>query len=106
MNKVYSLKYSAAARGYIAVSELTRKCICKGIGKKNLIVLMLLSLLGFSGGSSGSIVSAEIDYQIFRDFAENKGIFKPGAQNLAIYYKSGELAGYLDKAPMPDFSSV
>ncbi|EPQ7464101.1 S6 family peptidase [Escherichia coli] len=106
MNKVYSLKYSAVTRGYIAVSELARKCIKKGTRKKSLISLILMSSLGFSGSTCGSIVSAEIDYQIFRDFAENKGIFKPGTQNIAIYYKNGDVAGYLDKAPMPDFSSV
>ncbi|EFI5936757.1 hypothetical protein A8372_004614 [Escherichia coli] len=32
-------------------------------------------------------VSAEIPYQIFRDFAENKGQFTPGTTNIFIYGK-------------------
>ncbi|EAA5574435.1 serine protease [Escherichia coli] len=51
-------------------------------------------------------VSAEIPYQIFRDFAENKGQFTPGTMNIFIYGKQGHLVGKLDKAPMTDFSSA
>lgn len=29
MNKVYSLRYSAVAQGFIAVSEFARKCVHK-----------------------------------------------------------------------------
>ncbi|HDK0324631.1 TPA: autotransporter outer membrane beta-barrel domain-containing protein, partial [Escherichia coli] len=53
-----------------------------------------------------STVSAEISYQTFRDFAENKGQFSPGSLNLNIYDKHGALVGTLDKAPMIDFSST
>lgn len=70
--------------------------------RKNIILLSIC----LSGIANASIVSSEIDYQIFRDFSENKGAFTPGAKNIAIYNKSGELVGLLDKAPMPDFSSV
>ena len=31
MNKVYSLRYSAVARGFIAVSEFARKCVHKSV---------------------------------------------------------------------------
>ncbi|ELS1564454.1 autotransporter outer membrane beta-barrel domain-containing protein, partial [Salmonella enterica] len=106
MNKIYALKYSAIAGGVIAVSEFSTKCTRRIIGKKHLKALVLLSSLFFSGLSGASIVSSEIDYQIFRDFAGNKGIFKPGTTNISIYNKKDELVGILNKAPMPDFSSV
>ena len=107
MNRIYSLRYSAVARGFIAVSEFARKCTCRVTGKKYLkAAALLLSPLLLSGPAGASIVSAEIDYQIFRDFAENKGVFRPGATNIPIYNKQGELVGTLDKAAMPDFSSV
>ncbi|CAD5750284.1 Tsh [Escherichia coli] len=60
----------------------------------------------FSVGSFAGIVNNELAYQLFRDFAENKGMFRPGATNIAIYNKQGELVGTLDKAAMPDFSAV
>ncbi|HAV9130845.1 TPA: autotransporter outer membrane beta-barrel domain-containing protein [Escherichia coli] len=107
MNRIYSLRYSAVARGFIAVSEFARKCTCRVTGKKHLkAAALLLSPLLLSGPAGASIVSAEIDYQIFRDFAENKGVFRPGATDITIYNKQGELVGTLDKAAMPDFSSV
>ena len=107
MNRIYSLRYSAVARGFIAVSEFARKCTCRVTGKKHLkAAALLLSPLLLSGPAGASIVSAEIDYQIFRDFAENKGMFRPGATNIPIYNKQGELVGTLDKAAMPDFSPV
>lgn len=107
MNRIYSLRYSAVARGFIAVSEFARKCTCRVTGKKHLkAAALLLSPLLLSDPAGASIVSAEIDYQIFRDFAENKGAFRPGATDIAIYNKRGELVGTLNKAAMPDFSSV
>lgn len=107
MNRIYSLRYSAVARGFIAVSEFARKCTCRVTGKNHLkAAALLLSPLLLSGPAGASIVSAEIDYQIFRDFAENKGAFRPGATDIAIYNKRGELVGTLNKAAMPDFSSV
>ncbi|EPD1226941.1 S6 family peptidase, partial [Escherichia coli] len=88
-------------------SEFARKCTCRVTGKKHLkAAALLLSPLLLSGPAGASIVSAEIDYQIFRDFAENKGAFRPGATDIAIYNKRGELVGTLNKAAMPDFSSV
>ncbi len=107
MNRIYSLRYSAVARGFIAVSEFARKCTCRVTGKKHLkAAALLLSPLLLSGPAGASTVSAEIDYQIFRDFAENKGAFRPGATDIAIYNKQGELVSTLNKAAMPDFSSV
>lgn len=107
MNRVYYLRYSAVIRGFIAVSEFARNCTCRVVGKKHLkAAVLLLSPLLLSGPAGASIVSSEIDYQIFRDFAENKGAFRPGATDIAIYNKQGELVGTLDKAAMPDFSAV
>lgn len=40
---------------------------------------------------------------IYRDFAENRGQFKPGERNIKIYFKDGKLAGILKDAPMPDW---
>lgn len=48
-----------------------------------------------------------IDYQYYRDFAENKGKFTVGAKNIKVYNKKGELVGTsMTKAPMIDFASV
>lgn len=48
-----------------------------------------------------------IDYQYYRDFAENKGKFSVGAKNIEVYNKEGHLVGTsMTKAPMIDFSVV
>ncbi|EOT9286989.1 hypothetical protein MOO05_14965 [Escherichia coli] len=44
-------------------------------------------------------VNSELSYQLFRDFAENKGVFKSGANNIPIYNKNGELVGTLFLPP-------
>ncbi|MEF6560681.1 S6 family peptidase [Escherichia coli] len=105
MNRIYSLRYSAVARGFIAVSEFARKCFHKSARRLSFPVFLLASVL-FSAGSLAGTVNNELEYQLFRDFAENKGVFRPGATDIAIYNKQGELVGTLDKAAMPDFSSV
>ncbi|HFW1342229.1 TPA: S6 family peptidase [Salmonella enterica subsp. enterica serovar Virchow] len=106
MNAVYSLKFSQAAEGLIPVPEFSRKC--KSTKRRKLTILsgLLMLVVIMPEIAGASTVSAEIDYQIYRDFAENKGMFKPGATNITIYNKKGELVGILDKAPMPDFTSV
>ncbi|EBJ0541358.1 autotransporter outer membrane beta-barrel domain-containing protein [Salmonella enterica] len=105
MNRIYSLRYSAVARGFIAVSEFARKCVQKQVRRLTLIPLVLVFGL-FSVGSFAGIVNNELAYQLFRDFAENKGMFHPGVTDIAIYNKQGNLVGTLNKAAMPDFSSV
>ncbi|HBE5694262.1 TPA: autotransporter outer membrane beta-barrel domain-containing protein [Escherichia coli] len=105
MNRIYSLRYSAVARGFIAVSEFARKCVHKSVRRLRFPVLLLTPVL-FSAGSLAGTVNNELGYQLFRDFAENKGMFRPGATNIAIYNKQGERVGTLDKAAMPDFSAV
>ena len=48
-----------------------------------------------------------IDYQYYRDFAENKGKFSVVAKNIEVYNKEGHLVGTsMTKAPMIDFSVV
>lgn len=105
MNRIYSLRYSAVAKGFIAVSEFARKCVHKSVRRLRFPVLLLTPVL-FSAGSLAGTVNNELGYQLFRDFAENKGMFRPGATNIAIYNKQGERGGTLDKAAMPDFSAV
>ena len=54
-----------------------------------------------------AIVRSDVDYQIFRDFAENKGKFHVGATNVEIRDKNGNALGtLLPNLPMIDFSPV
>ncbi|EGI1121129.1 autotransporter outer membrane beta-barrel domain-containing protein, partial [Escherichia coli] len=108
MNTIYSLKYSHIAKSLIAVSELTKKANKRGIRRithVSLVIFFAFSLFP-NAPAHASIVSADIPYRTFRDFAENKGMFTPGAMNLTIYDNKGNEIGMLDKAPMADFSSV
>ncbi|WP_096309265.1 S6 family peptidase [Escherichia coli] len=105
MNKIYSLKYSVATGGLIAVPELARKVSQKSCGKLSLTGLTTLALT-LSSSALAATVRADIPYQTFRDFAENKGSFFVGNTNIAIKNNAGNIIGYLDKAPMPDFSSA
>ncbi|HCD7024600.1 hypothetical protein INF40_20275 [Escherichia sp. DSM 109009] len=68
--------------------------------------VLLLSPVFSSEGSLAGTANNELGYQLFRDFAENKGWFRPGVINITIFNKQGELVGTLDKTSMPDFSSV
>lgn len=79
--------------------------IHKSVIRLSFPVLLLPSVLFSTGGLAGT-VNNELGYQLFRDFAENKGMFRPGATNIAIYNKQGEPVGTLDKASMPDFSAL
>ncbi|CBG91802.1 S6 family peptidase [Citrobacter rodentium] len=108
MNKIYSLKYCPVTQGLIAVSELASRVIKKISRKLKSITLITFSVasLAYPAISQAGIVRADIPYQLFRDFAENKGIFVPGAADIPVYDKDGKLVGHLDKAPMADFSSV
>ncbi|MFQ6247206.1 S6 family peptidase [Yersinia enterocolitica] len=108
MNKIYSLKYCPVTQGLIAVSELACRVTKKISRKLKKITLITVSVtcLSYPVISQASIVRADISYQLFRDFAENKGLFVPGTTNIPVYDKDGKLVGYLDKAPMADFSSV
>lgn len=52
-----------------------------------------------------SVAGTSLPYQTYRDFAENKGEFRPGAENVPLYDKNGNPVTTLNKAPMIDFSS-
>ena len=66
-------------------------------------VLSTLGLFAVSPAYS-SIVRSDVDYQYFRDFAENKGAFSVGASNISIQDKQGKILGrVLNGIPMPDF---
>ncbi|EFZ2447562.1 TPA: serine protease autotransporter toxin SepA [Shigella flexneri] len=109
MNKIYYLKYCHITKSLIAVSELARRVTCKSHRRlSRRVILTSVAALSLSSAwpALSATVSAEIPYQIFRDFAENKGQFTPGTTNISIYDKQGNLVGKLDKAPMADFSSA
>lgn len=108
MNKIYSLKYCPVTQGLIAVSELASRVVKRTSRKLKQISLISVSVtcLSFPMMSQAGIVRSDIAYQIYRDFAENKGLFMPGATDVPVYDKEGKLVGRLDKAPMADFSSV
>ncbi|EIW4464870.1 autotransporter outer membrane beta-barrel domain-containing protein [Salmonella enterica] len=105
MNKIYSLKYSSRSGSVIPVPEFCHRRTKSAT--KTLQTGVLLSLL-CSGSPlvNASLVSDNIPYQTFRDFAENKGEFSPDSRDIKIYAKNGNYVGELNKAPMPDFSSV
>ncbi|HBN1812625.1 TPA: autotransporter outer membrane beta-barrel domain-containing protein, partial [Escherichia coli] len=108
MNRIYALKYSFITKGLIAVSELASKKKRKKLRSSRIITISTVTILSFSPTYSAlaATVRADIPYQTFRDFAENKGVFTPGSINIPVYDINGNLIGKLDKAPMPDFSSA
>ena len=58
--------------------------------------------------TEAALVRDDVDYQIFRDFAENKGKFSVGATNVEIKDKDNRPLGTAlpDNIPMIDFSVV
>ena len=73
--------------------------------KPNLPTLLISSVV--SSSAFAGHVRSDVDYQYFRDFAENKGKFTPGAQHIEIFDKSGKSVGEMMKdVPMMDFSVV
>ncbi|CUJ78080.1 MAG: autotransporter outer membrane beta-barrel domain-containing protein [Achromobacter sp.] len=123
MNKIYSLKYDHRHQ-LIAVSELCggrKRGSTTGMTRPPrqetpirristappLLFAALFCAALFPGTASAGYASIEIPYQTYRDFAENKGAFQPGALGIPIYDKSGNLRGRLsDDIPFIDFSSV
>lgn len=105
MNKIYAIKKNRKGEA-VVVSEVSEG-IRKNITSRVSISVLLVSLLGIlcSAESTASVVSGGVNYQTYRDFAENKGPFKPGAENIPLYDKNGNIATTLNKAPMIDFSS-
>ncbi|HHF3525449.1 TPA: S6 family peptidase [Haemophilus influenzae] len=58
--------------------------------------------------TEAALVRDDVDYQIFRDFAENKGKFSVGATNVEVRNKDKQPLGKVlpDGIPMIDFSAV
>ena len=55
--------------------------------------------------AQGATVRNDVDYQYFRDFAENKGAFRPGVSNVGVYNNQGQHVGtMLPNVPMPDLA--
>ncbi|STO55245.1 IgA-specific serine endopeptidase [Canicola haemoglobinophilus] len=72
-----------------------------------LTALAIFTHLIFQQIAYASVVRDDVDYQYFRDFAENKGKFFVGASNIAIHNKNGDLVGIaMRDLPMPDLSAV
>lgn len=68
--------------------------------------LAALVTITFSLPISASVVRSDVDYQYFRDFAENKGKFAVGASNVEINNLQGKRVGtMLPNIPMPDLSA-
>lgn len=62
-------------------------------------------ILSFTLPSYAAIVRSDINYQLYRDFAENKGLFAVDRTNIPIYNTSGKFTGtMLNGIPMIDFS--
>ncbi|HFO5273634.1 TPA: S6 family peptidase, partial [Escherichia coli] len=95
---------SSLTGGLIAVSELSKKVTGK-TDRRLMTVSLVLSVTLSALPGKASTVSAEIPYQTFRDFAENKGVFTPGVTGIEIKDNNGNAVGTLD-VPMIDFSSV
>ena len=80
------------------VNKFNKKLICTSIA-------LITSLTAFT--ANASVVRSDIDYQYFRDFAENKGQFYVGASNIDIKDRDGAYVGTMLKdIPMIDFSAV
>ncbi|EPM8673585.1 S6 family peptidase, partial [Escherichia coli] len=103
MNKIFSHRYNNGE--VIVVSELIKKN-----GKKNnshfvfFVVSLIFLTLPFE--VIGSVVNDKIQYQMYRDFSENKGMFNTEEKNISLINNLNQAVFKLDKAPMPDFSSV
>ncbi|MDK4685433.1 S6 family peptidase [Kingella negevensis] len=80
--------------------------IARRIFTRTLLSILIPTAMTQHAHSSG--VRSDIDYQLYRDFAENRGRFTAGATNLNIINKSGVSVGNVlpDGIGMPDFSAA
>lgn len=104
-NLKQSLKRMKQVRVYpYSIPSQKEASFNKSVSRTGLFGFMLsFSLLQILNASG---VRSDLPYQDFRDFAENKGKFRPGAMNIPIYDKLGRLVGYeMRNAPMPDMSA-
>ena len=105
MNKIYSLKYCYKTHSLKVVSELARHVCKKGYRIKKLTQYLACFCILYSAYGNTAILSNDIPFQTYRDFAENKGMFAPGNKNIPIYDKNGNIKNILT-IPVPDFSSI
>ncbi|ECJ2224326.1 autotransporter outer membrane beta-barrel domain-containing protein [Salmonella enterica] len=105
MNKIYALKYCYRTGTAVPVPEFCNGRT-KSATKKLLSLTIFMCLFSDISLVYAGMVGSDVSYQTYRDFSENKGIFVPGARDIRIYAKDGSIAGELNKAPLPDFSSV
>ena len=103
MNKIYSLKYCPVTQGLIAVSELASRVIKKTCRRLTHIILAGITAvcLYYPQISQVGIVRSDIAYQIYRDFAENKGLFVPGPQIFRYMIRTENLWGDWIKPQWP-----
>ena len=86
MNKIYSLKYSHITGGLVAVSELTKK-VSIASRKKLKLASCALFASGMLLASNATASHMWIDnfwVRDYLDFAQNKGVFTPGNENISI----------------------
>ena len=108
MNRIYSLKFNKK-RELVVVSEMSggiKKSARQRSLKPALMLFAVFVTPLFSPFIHASVVGTTIPYQTYRDFAENKGAFTPGATNIPLYDQQGNVSATLSQAPMIDFSAV
>ncbi|HHH6764102.1 TPA: autotransporter outer membrane beta-barrel domain-containing protein [Escherichia coli] len=107
MNKIYSLKYSAVTGGLVAVSELTKKVTTASRKKLRLssVVLLPAGVLFATGAMASHMWIDNFYVRDYLDFAQNKGVFTAGNENISIIKKDGSVYKLPD-VPFPDFSPV
>lgn len=114
MNKIFGVKLNHNNK-LVVVSELScgikkrsRGCRWYDVAKIQVLVLLMSGFIAVTSPENvhASDVGNILPYQTYRDFAQNRGVFQPGASNITLYDKNGNPAGVLDKVPMMDFSSV
>ncbi|EKY7020373.1 autotransporter outer membrane beta-barrel domain-containing protein [Escherichia coli] len=107
MNKIHSLKYSSITGGLIAVSELTKK-VTTAARKKIRLASVVIFPAGMLFATSAIASHLWIDNFYVRDyldFAQNKGVFTAGNENISILKKDGSVYKF-PEVPFPDFSPV
>lgn len=104
MNRTFKIIKNALGQ-YVVAGELAKT---KGKAKSLTHLLLLSTLVPFSLTSQASLVRGDVDYQEFRNFAENKGKYQPGAVNIPVYDNNGNYLGTVlpQDVPMPDFSAT
>ncbi|HFB2399883.1 TPA: S6 family peptidase [Neisseria gonorrhoeae] len=79
--------------------------IIRDNGKLSIVIPANFLAYALTPYSEAALVRDDVDYQIFRDFAENKGKFFVGATDLSVKNKQGQNIGNaLSNVPMIDFS--